>query len=132
MTWPVAPHSIRPVLNLGSLELCGNRFQPAGELLESVGELLLDDRTWRGAIALQAIELETGLVQFVGDQEAGHQQQPTLARRSGALDQLADAAVEAAGKLAQMLLLPGVAGDLVVAAIDRDLNARHVRPRARS
>src|SRR5436190_1246127 len=132
MTWPIAPHSFRPALNLGSLELRGNRFQPAGELLEGVGELLLDDGTRRGPVALQAIELEAGLVQLVGDQEAGHQQQPALARRAGALDQLSDTAVEAARQLAQVLLLPGIAGDLVVAAIDRDLNARHVRPRAGS
>src|SRR5258706_4784397 len=132
MTWPIAPQSIRPALNLGSLELCGNRFQPGGELLEGVGELLLDDGTRRSAVAVQAIELDAGLVQLVGDQEAGHQQQPALARRAGALDQLADAAIEAASELAQMLLLPGVAGDLVVAAIDRDLNARHVSSRARS
>src|SRR5437764_2273969 len=122
MTWPIAPHSFRPALNLGGLELCGNRFQSAGELFERVGELLLEDAARRAAVALQAIELDAGLVQLVGDQKAGHQQQPALARRAGGLDQLPDAAVEAASQIAQVLLLPGIAGDLVVAAIDRDLN----------
>src|SRR5690349_5875051 len=132
MTWPIAPQSIRPALNLGSLELCGNRFQSAGKLLEGFGELLLDHGARRRPVALQAIELDAGLVQLVVDQQAGHQQQPALARRAAGLDQLADAAVEAAGELAQMLLLPGVAGHLVVAAIDRDLHAWHVSSRARS
>src|SRR5258706_13189866 len=114
MTWPIATHSIRPVLYLGSLELCGNRFQPGGELFEGFGELLLDDGPRRSAVALQAIELDAGLVQLVGDQEAGHQQQPALARGAGALDQLADPAIQAPSELAPSLLLPGGAGDLLV------------------
>ena len=121
MTRPVAPHSIRPVVNLGSLELGGNRFQPAGELMERFRQLLLDDAARRLLVALQPAELGSRLVQLVGDQEAGHQQQPSLARRPGALDQLAHAAIEAAGELAQMLLLPGIAFVLTLSPLGSSL-----------
>src|SRR5260221_1536841 len=116
----------------GAFEPHRNRFDARGQTFDPGGEhrfgrrgvVLRGRRTVAGTVALAAQALGR-LGQFVGDDEAGHEEQAGVADLAPGLGELADLAIDILAELADAVFLALVAGDLIAAAVDRQRDLRH-------
>src|SRR5262249_50135510 len=71
------------------------------------------------------VDFGVGLGQLVGEQEARHHQKAGIAHLADRSDELRHLAVDVAGQLLDVRLLAVVAGDLIGASVDLDVDMRH-------
>src|SRR5258707_5812312 len=116
----------------GAFEPCRNHFDARGQTFDTSRQhgfgrrrvVLRGRRTVAGTVALAAQVLGR-LGQFVGDDEAGHQEQASVADLAPGLGELADLAIDILAELSDAVFLALVAGDLIAAPVDRQRNLRH-------
>ena len=98
-------------------------FEPGGDGVEGLGHAIRRGRRIGG----RRSAVQTRLVKFVGQQQAGHQEQADVADMADLARNLADMAVELFGEQANAVFLAIGAADGVGTAVDLDGHRRHQR-----
>lgn len=118
-------HRAAPRTYLGGLDLVGNVFQPGGEGFQPSGEPVFQVCNMVLRLAAQLIDFGADVGEFVGDKQAGHDQQSGIAHLTNAVGKFLDPAVDQLRQRQKVLLLAVVASHLIDAAVDRDGDFGH-------
>src|SRR3989344_4360093 len=108
----------------GVSEPLGDLLEASGDGVEGFGDAVLGRRGGRGGRAAG----EPGLVQLVGEQQAGHEEQAQVADVADLARHLTNVAVELLRQDADPLLLAVRAADRVGTAVDLHGDGAHQRP----
>src|SRR5206468_11606063 len=126
---PVAQDSARPMKSLGGFQSCGNSLDPTRQALDRFGELVF--------LGLRAIAGETQQFlfcrsQLVGNQKRRHEKKTSIADLTDRMGNLVDTARQILAQLGDLAFLSVIAGNIVAAIVDDNMNLSHLRSPPRS